>query len=95
MAPGTASRLTSISSQVVRLKNKTAKPQQVWLEPLGDRVALQPDVLYEFVATDEFGKVEIDLADDGFVVYGWVTRIDSIDQHGSSHLEWQLPATTG
>ncbi|HEX3658977.1 MAG TPA: hypothetical protein VHV55_24500 [Pirellulales bacterium] len=82
---------TTSPVQIVRLKNKTAKQQQVWLEPLGDRIALEPNVLYELTATDEFGKVEIDMAEDGFVLYGWVTRVDSIDGQGNARREWELP----
>lgn len=78
--------------QLLRLKNKTAKLQRVWLEPLGDKISLEPDVLYELTAGDEFGKVEIDLAESGFVLYGWVTSIHSIDEDGDAHLEWALPA---
>ena len=31
------------------------------------------------------------MATDGFVVYGWVTRIDSIDEQGNATIEWELP----
>lgn len=82
---------TATPTRIVRLKNKTARPQQVWLEPLGDRLMLQPGVLYELSASEEFGSVEIELADDGFVVHGWVRRIDSIDDGGVSQVEWELP----
>ncbi|HEX4130624.1 MAG TPA: hypothetical protein VHZ24_11305 [Pirellulales bacterium] len=82
---------TTVTPQLVRLQNKTAKLQQVWLEPLGERVPLQPNVLYELSVSDEFGNVEIDLDDDGFVVYGWVTRIERVDDEGSTCLEWRLP----
>ena len=84
---------TTAATQVVRLRNNTSKPQEVWLEPLGDGLPLQPGVLYELTAIDEFGRVEIDLADDGFVVYGWVTSVASIDDQGHSHVEWELPDT--
>jgi len=85
---------TAAPFQVVRLKNKTTKSQQVWLEPLGDQVALRPGGLYELAMSGEFGKVEIELSDDGFVVYGWVTRIASIDENGNAHLEWELPGAS-
>lgn len=82
---------TAVPTQIVRLKNKTTKPREVWLEPLGDSILLRPGVLYELAVSDEFGRMEIDLADDGFVVHGWVRRIASIDDDGNSRVEWELP----
>jgi hypothetical protein len=82
---------TTDAIQIVRLRNNTSKAQEVWFEPLGEATALQPGVLYELRATDEFGPVEIDLADDGFSAYGWVTSLASIDDQGNSHVEWELP----
>ena len=84
---------TVVPSQLVRLSNKTAKPQQVWLEPLGDRVPLQPGGLYELTVGGEFGEVEIELSDDGFVVYGWVTRVVSMNE-GDARVQWELPGAT-
>ena len=75
----------------VRLKNTTGKEQLVWLEPLGDRVSLRPGVQYEMDVADELGKVEIDLTENGFVIYGWTTRVTAISVDGIRSVEWQLP----
>jgi hypothetical protein len=85
------SQLLTAARQRVRLRNNTGKELKLWLEPLGDEVVLRSNLLCEMSATDEFGKVEIDVSNDGFVVYGWVTRIISIDEDGKERLEWELP----
>jgi hypothetical protein len=84
----------SISStgQILRVKNTTRADQELWIEPLGDRVVLRPNVLYELLATDEFGKLEIDLSEDGFVVYGWVRKVISLDEQANETVEWQMPS---
>jgi len=78
--------------QTVRLRNDTSKELKLWLEPLGDAVILRPNLLCDLSATDDFGQVEIEVSEDGFVVYGWVTRIISVDEDGKEHVEWELPA---
>lgn len=85
-------QLLTEAQQTVRLRNDTGKELKLWLEPLGDEVVLRPNLLCEMSATDDFGKVEIDVSEDGFVIYGWVTRIISIDDDGKEHVEWELPA---
>lgn len=77
------------ATRVIRLRNTTDKEQELWIEPLGDRVALTPNVLYELTATDALE--EIDLSSDGFVVYGWVTRVTMIAENGDDKVVWELP----
>ena len=59
------------------------------MEPLGDRVVLEPNILYEIVATDALS--EIVLSSDGFTVYGWVTQVAIIDEDGTSRTVWKVP----
>ena len=80
---------TSNVTQVLRIRNTTDVAQELWLEPLGDRVVLTPNVLYELTATDALE--EIDLSADGFTVYGWVIRVSALDDNGSSETVWELP----
>jgi hypothetical protein len=47
------------ADQVLRVKNTTSVDQLLWIEPLGDRVILQSNVLYELIGTDEFGTLEV------------------------------------
>jgi hypothetical protein len=75
-------------SQRLRIRNTTGQPQELWIEPLGDRVALSPGVLYEISASDALD--EIDFSPDGFVVHGWVTSVASIVD-GRRETVWQLP----
>ena len=80
---------TSNVTQVIRIRNTTGAAQELWLEPLGDRVVLTPNILYELTATDALE--EIDLSVDGFTVYGWVIRVSALDDSGSSETVWELP----
>ena len=80
---------TSSATQVIRIRNTTGAAQELWLEPLGDRVVLAPNVLYELTATDALE--EIDLSVEGFTVYGWVIRVCAIDDNGSLQTVWELP----
>ena len=63
----------------------------LWIEPLGDRVMLRSNVLYELTGTDEFGKMEIDLAEEGFVVHGCVKKVMALHGNGKDLAEWELP----
>jgi hypothetical protein len=80
---------TTHTTQAVRIRNTTGEAQELWLEPLGDRVVLEPNVLYELTATNALE--EIDLSVDGFTVYGWVTRIAAVESNGSVQTVWELP----
>ena len=80
------------ATQTIRLRNNTGQDQELWIEPLGDRVVLAPNVLYEITATDTFE--EIDFSGDGFTVYGWVTRVSIIDDDGSVRTVWEMPSRT-
>ena len=79
------------ADQILRIKNTTQTDQTLWIEPLGDRVVLRSNVLYELIGTEEFGKMEIDLADDGFVVHGWVKKVMALHGIGNNSVEWELP----
>jgi hypothetical protein len=85
MPPVSTSNLT----QVLRIRNTTGAAQELWLEPLGDRVLLAPNVLYEITATDALE--EIDFSADGFTVHGWITRVSSVAGNGSTQTVWELP----
>jgi len=75
----------------LHLKNRTPTGQVLWIEPLGDRVILRSNVLYELIGTDEFGKMEIDLCDEGFVIHGWVKKVTALEGNGKESVEWELP----
>ncbi len=75
--------------QVFRVRNTTGSEQELWIEPLGDRVVLSPDVLYEISVSDVLE--EIDFSSEGFVVHGWVKRIASIDSAGNETTIWDYP----
>ena len=87
-------KTTSIPSalQILRVKNRTPSDQVLWIEPLGDRVTLRSEVLYELIGTDEFGKIEIDLSNEGFIVHGWVKKVIALDGNDSERVEWELTA---
>jgi hypothetical protein len=81
---------TTNVTQVLRLKNTTGASQELWIEPLGDRVTLSPNVLYEVTATNALE--EIDLSADGFTIHGWVIRVSALDDSGSRQTVWEIPS---
>jgi hypothetical protein len=83
------STTSSASTRTIRLRNKTDKQQQLWLEPLGDFVQLQPNGLYEIIATNALE--EIDLSADGFTVYGWVEQVCEVRPDGVLATVWKVP----
>ena len=83
------STISAGATQTIRLRNNTGQRQELWLEPLGDRVVLDPKVLYEITATNAFQ--EIDLSSDGFTVYGWVIHVSIVNDDGSSTTVWKMP----
>jgi hypothetical protein len=84
------STVSAGATQTIRLRNNTGQEQELWIEPLGDRVMLLPNVLYEMTATDAFE--EIDFSGDRFTVYGWVTRVSTVHEDGSSKTVWEIPS---
>jgi hypothetical protein len=80
---------TTGATQLIRVRNTTDKEQELWIEPLGDRVVLSPDVLYELAATNALE--EIDISADGFVVHGWVTRVTALSGEQKGRVIWELP----
>ena len=80
---------TSNATQEIRVRNTTGVAQELWIEPLGDRVVLAPDVLYELTATDALE--EIDFSVEGFTVYGWVIRVSTVDDNGNIQKVWEVP----
>jgi hypothetical protein len=81
---------TANVTQVLRLKNTTGASQELWIEPLGDRVILSPNVLYEVTATNALE--EIDFSADGFTIHGWVIRVSALDDSGSKKTVWEIPS---
>jgi hypothetical protein len=81
---------TTNVTQVLRLKNTTGASQELWIEPLGDRVILSPNVLYEVTATNALE--EIDLSADGFTIHGWVIRVSALDDSGIKQTVWEIPS---
>ena len=79
------------ADQILRIKSTTPTDQVLWIEPLGDRITLHPNVLYELIGTDEFGKMEIDLAENESVVHGWVKKVMALNSNGNNSVEWELP----
>lgn len=79
---------TSTTNQltVLRVRNTTGKDQELWMEPLGDRVVLVPDVLYEIHVSDVLDEIDFSL--DGFVVHGWVKQIARVESNGTSTSVW-------
>ena len=78
------------ATRAIRLRNTTGQEQELWIEPLGDRVVLAPNVLYELTATDALE--EIDLSGEGFTVYGWVTHVSIVHEDGSMQTVWEMPS---
>lgn len=81
---------TPDATRAIRVRNTTGADQELWLEPLGDRVVLAPGVLYEVSATSALE--EIDFATDGFTVYGWVTGVSVVNDDGTKTSVWKMPA---
>ena len=48
----------SSAIRVIRVRNTTDTTQELWLEPLGDRIVLKPDVFYELTATDDLEEID-------------------------------------
>lgn len=77
-------------TRVLRIRNTTDTARELWLEPLGDRVVLDPNGLYELTATDALE--EIDFSADGFAVYGWIVRVVAIAADGTRQIVWEIPS---
>ena len=84
----TASSLTE-TVQVIRLRNTTSDERELWMEPLGDKVTLKPNVLYEIEVTDALEEIDFSL--EGFVVFGWVKSVARTDEQGNKTIIWELP----
>lgn len=83
----------SAPTQTLRIRNTSGQAQELWIEPLGDRVVLEPGILYELTATNALE--EVDFAVDGFTVYGWVVRVSAVDDDGGIRTVWAIPTEVG
>ena len=77
--------------QQVLLHNRREIMTELWIEPWGDRIIMEPDNSYYVVGVGPSdGSIEIRLADDSFAVYGWSgSRITIFD--GSLNKLWESP----
>lgn len=76
----------------VRFRNSSDREMNLWIEPLGDRVAISRGTTIECHCTDQLGYPnEIDVSDEGITIHGWVQRVAAMSDNGGSQSLWALP----
>ncbi len=68
---------------LVRLHNSKAESVTLFIEPWGDQIEMAPEAIFEIVASGPVGgKVELEICNEGFVIYGWSGSTIAITQDG-------------
>jgi len=76
----------------IRLRNPTDAPLKLWIEPLGDTVAIPRRTTVEVHCTEQLGYPnEFEMSHDGITVHGWVQSIFAVTTSGELHALWSLP----
>ena len=76
----------------VRLRNPADTEFNLWIEPLGDHVAMPPRATIEIHCTEQLGHPnEIEMSDDGITVHGWVQSVFAVSKEGDLQPLWSLP----
>lgn len=75
-----------------RFRNPAANPLTLWIEPLGDQVAIPPCTTIEVHCTEQLGHPnEFEMSGDGISVHGWVQDVFAISADGKLRSLWALP----
>jgi hypothetical protein len=76
----------------IRLRNPTDAPLNLWIEPLGDTVAIPERATVEIHCTEQLGYPnEFEMSEDGIIVHGWVQRVSAVTDNGELQSLWALP----
>jgi hypothetical protein len=63
---------TSTYSAMIRVQNSGSSSKNLWIEPWGDQIVMQPGDVFEIVANGPVGDcLEVASADSDIVIYGW------------------------
>jgi hypothetical protein len=88
-----AATTVTLSEQTTKVSNTTGSDIDLWIEPLGDRLAMPRGETFEIISTHELGReVEIEFAEDAIRVHGWIKRISSISPTGGRKPLWETPS---
>jgi hypothetical protein len=83
---------TIVSEQVMKVSNTTEADIDLWIEPLGDRIAMPKGETFEIVASHDLDhEVEIEVTAEAIRVHGWIKRVSSISSTGQRVALWELP----
>ena len=75
----------------VRLRNPTDAPMNLWIEPLGDKVAIPQHATVEIHCTEQLGYPnEFEMSEDGITVHGWVQSVLAVTTSGELQALWAL-----
>lgn len=77
----------------VRFRNPTDADLVLWIEPLGDQVAIPPRTTIELHCTEQLGHPnEFEMSEDGIAIHGWVQSVLAVAADGRLKPLWTLPA---
>ena len=76
----------------IRFRNPTSAALNLWIEPLGDQVAIPVGTTVEVHCTEQLGHPsEFETCTDGITVHGWVQSVFAVGKDGRLALLWALP----
>lgn len=74
-----------------RFRNPGDNDLTLWIEPLGDEVAIPKHSTVEIHCTDQLGPNELEMSSDGLTVHGWVRSVFAVSKDGRLHSLWAWP----
>lgn len=76
----------------IRFRTPAKSALTLWIEPLGDQVAIPRGTTVEVHCTEQLGHPnEFETSEDGITVHGWVRSVFAVGTGGQLQLLWALP----
>jgi hypothetical protein len=76
----------------IRFRTSAKSALTLWIEPLGDQVAIPGGTTVEVHCTEQLGHPnEFETSDHGITVHGWVRSVYAVGMDGQLQLLWALP----
>ena len=76
----------------IRLRNPTSSPLDLWIEPLGDRVAIPGNTTAEVHCTEQLGyPSEFEMTKDGITLHGSAHSVFAVTPQGELKSLWTFP----
>lgn len=77
-------------NNLMRIQNKGTRRMEIWIEPIGDHISLEPGELLEFEYLEEHQKRNAIIQEDGQIILEFnATRAVVTGVNGTRQVRWE------